>query len=100
MVAVTVYDGAESIGGNKIYVEDNGRGVFLDFGMNFARRNAYFDDFLSERSAAGDMTWSAWAWIPFIDVYRQDLVPSDMDGPRGRLCEAERGSRAAEPRAR
>ena len=34
---ITVYDGAETIGGNKIHVEENGRGIFLDFGMNFAK---------------------------------------------------------------
>ncbi len=26
---LTIYDGAETIGGNKIYIEENGRGVFL-----------------------------------------------------------------------
>lgn len=50
---ITVYDGAESIGGNKIYVEENGRGVFLDFGMNFARYGEYYAEFLSDRSTRG-----------------------------------------------
>lgn len=80
MAAITIYDGAESIGGNKIYVEDNGKGVFLDFGMNFARRSAYFDDFLSERSGRGIHDLVSLGMIPFINVYRQDLIPSDMDG--------------------
>ncbi len=26
---LTIYDGAETIGGNKINIEENGRGVFL-----------------------------------------------------------------------
>ena len=34
MASIAVHDGAENIGGNKIYVEDNERGVFLDFGRN------------------------------------------------------------------
>jgi len=34
MASITVYDGANTIGGNKIYVEDKGRGLFLDFCMN------------------------------------------------------------------
>ncbi len=78
MVLITVYDGAESIGGNKIYVEENGRGVFLDFGMNFARRNAYFDDFLSEREVRGIHDLIYLGMIPRVDVYRRDLVTSDV----------------------
>jgi ribonuclease J len=37
MTRITVYDGAESIGGNKIFVEDQGPGIFLDFGKNFGK---------------------------------------------------------------
>ena len=53
MVSLTVYDGANGIGGNKIFVEDQGRGVFLDFGMNFSKNSAYYEEFRSRRS-----------WIP------------------------------------
>jgi ribonuclease J len=42
MVSVTVYDGARTIGGNKILVEEGGRGVFLDFGKNFGKYAVYF----------------------------------------------------------
>ena len=78
MVSITVYDGAETIGGNKIYVEEGGRGLFLDFGMNFARRNAYFDDFLSERDVRGIHDLICLDMIPTIDVYRRDLITSDV----------------------
>ena len=37
MTSITAYDVAEYIGGNKIFVEEGGRGVFLDFGKNFAK---------------------------------------------------------------
>ncbi len=30
MVEITVYDGAETIGGNKIFVDGGGYGYFLD----------------------------------------------------------------------
>ena len=53
MTSITVYNGAATIGGNKIYVEENGRGVFLDFGMNFAKYEEFFEEFLSERSVRG-----------------------------------------------
>ena len=40
MVSLTVYDGAYGIGGNKLYLEENGNGVFLDFGKNFGLSKA------------------------------------------------------------
>jgi len=40
MVSLTVYDGANGIGGNKLYLEENGKGVFLDFGKNFGKQGA------------------------------------------------------------
>lgn len=76
---ITVYDGAESIGGNKIYVEENGRGVFLDFGMNFARHNQFFEEFLTERSGRGIHDLVQLNMIPRVDVYRKDLIPADLD---------------------
>jgi len=37
MTTITVYDGATTIGGNKVYVRgERKRCVSLDFGMNFA----------------------------------------------------------------
>jgi ribonuclease J len=37
LVSLTVYDGAYGIGGNKLCIEDKGKGVFLDFGKNFGK---------------------------------------------------------------
>ncbi len=76
---ITVYDGAETIGGNKIYVEESGRGVFLDFGMNFARYGDFFEEFLQERSSRGIHDPLYLGLIPKLNVYRTDLVPSDVD---------------------
>ena len=46
MVSLTVYDGAYGIGGNKLYLEENGNGVFLDFGKNFGKCGiAFFGSF-------------------------------------------------------
>jgi ribonuclease J len=49
MVSITVYDGATGIGGNKIFVEENGRGVFLDFGKNFGKYGQFYEEFLKSR---------------------------------------------------
>ncbi|MEM4616001.1 MAG: ribonuclease J [Archaeoglobaceae archaeon] len=76
---ITIFDGADTIGGNKIYVEENGRGVFLDFGMNFAKHSKYFEEFLRERSVRGIHDPLHLGLIPRLNVYRSDLIPSDVD---------------------
>ena len=50
---LTVYDGAETIGGNKILLEDNGVSLFFDFGINYHLRNQYFEEYLTPRSRRG-----------------------------------------------
>lgn len=42
MLSLTVYDGATGIGGNKLYLEEGGHGVFLDFGKNFGKYGAIY----------------------------------------------------------
>ncbi len=84
---ITVYDGAATIGGNKILLEDGETAVFLDFGTSFDARNRYFEEFLTPRSRAG-----------LIDLVDMGLVPplrgiyrSDLEDPAGRVWQrAER----------
>lgn len=79
MTSITVYDGANTIGGNKIYVQDKENGVFLDFGMNFAKYGKYFQEFLNERSSRGIYDLITLNLIPKLNIYREDLIPSDLD---------------------
>jgi len=51
MARVIVYDGATNIGGSKIFLEEKGEGVFLDFGTNFARQGKFFQDYLKKARA-------------------------------------------------
>ncbi|MEM0203815.1 MAG: MBL fold metallo-hydrolase [Archaeoglobaceae archaeon] len=76
---VTIFDGAETIGGNKIYVEWGKGGVFLDFGMNFSRQKTYFEEFLNERAVRGVHDSLYLGLIPRLNIYREDLIPSDVD---------------------
>lgn len=78
MASITIYDGLNNIGGNKIFVEENGRGMFLDFGTNFARQNDYFDEFLRERDKRGIYDLMRLGMIPRLNIYRRDLIPSDL----------------------
>jgi ribonuclease J len=77
MVSVTVYDGGDTIGGNKIFVED-GAGVFLDFGMNFAKHGIFFQEFLLERRNRGIHDLAHLGLVPKLNVYRSDIIPSDV----------------------
>ena len=53
MTSLTFYGGVNELGGNKILLEDKDTKVFLDFGMSFGKRGAYFDEFMSPRIATG-----------------------------------------------
>ena len=79
---IRIYDGATTIGGNKIYVEEGGKGLFLDFGMNFAKYGDYFQEFLRERATRGIHDLLHLDLIPKLNVYRTDLIPSDVDVTR------------------
>jgi len=79
MTSITIYDGADTIGGNKIYVEENGKGVFLDFGMNFKKYHYFFQEFLKERSSRGLYDLIHLDLIPKLNIYREDLIPQDLD---------------------
>jgi len=79
MVSITVYDGAKGIGGNKIYVEEKAKGVFLDFGRNFGKYGVYYEDFLKNRDSRGIHDLIQLDLIPKLNIYRPDLAPADID---------------------
>jgi len=79
MPFITIYDGCDIIGGNKIYVEENGKGVFLDFGKNFSENERYYEEFLNPRPSRGIHDLFHLGIIPKLNIYRRDLVPGDID---------------------
>lgn len=78
MVSLTVYDGAMGIGGNKLYLEDEGKGVFLDFGKNFGKYSAFYEEFLQSRDTRGIHDMMYLDLLPKLNIYRPDLIPSDL----------------------
>ncbi len=78
MVSLTVYDGAHGIGGNKIYLEEDGRGVFLDFGKNFGKYGVFYEEFLKNRDTRGIHDLMYLDLLPKLNIYRPDLIPSDL----------------------
>lgn len=75
MTSLTFYGGVNEIGGNKILLEDKDTKVFLDFGMSFGKRGAYFDEFMSPRVSTGLKDFIEMGLIPNLqNVYRTDLL--------------------------
>jgi ribonuclease J len=78
MVSITVYDGATGIGGNKIFVEEKGKGVFLDFGKNFGKYGQFYEEFLKSRDTRGIHDLMYLDLLPKLNIYRPDLIPADL----------------------
>ena len=75
MTSLTFYGGVNEIGGNKILLEDKDTKIFLDFGMSFGKRGAYFDEFMSPRTQTGLKDFIEMGLIPDIkNTYRTDLL--------------------------
>jgi ribonuclease J len=79
MPSITIFDGARSIGGNKIFLESEGRGILLDFGINYKKMYDFYEEFLSPRPARGVHDLLHMNLIPWINNYRPDLIPCDVD---------------------
>ena len=79
MTSITIYDGNDTIGGTKIYIREKGNGIFLDFGMNFKKYGAFFQQFISPRKPRGIHDLIQLNLIPKLNIYRKDLIPMDID---------------------
>lgn len=77
--SITVFDGANSIGGNKVYLEFDGNGVFFDFGINYSKMADYYEEFLSPRPSRGIHDLLFMGLIPNVTCYRHDLIPGDVN---------------------
>ncbi|MGC8620042.1 MAG: MBL fold metallo-hydrolase RNA specificity domain-containing protein [Thermoplasmata archaeon] len=75
---ITIFDGHGTIGGNKIYIEENNEGIFLDFGMNFSSYGKYYEEFITERPSRGIYDLWRLGLIPKLNIYRDDLIPDDL----------------------
>lgn len=74
MTALTFYDSADCIGGNKILLENEGKALFFDFGTNFKTEGAFFDEYLGPRSTFGFSDLLAVGLLPPLKgLYRSDL---------------------------
>jgi len=78
-VELRILDGADSIGGTKIFLDTGGARVLLDFGINYKRFGAYFEEYLKPRGSRGILDlWRLGLVPPTPDLYREDLWPEDL----------------------
>ena len=75
MAKITCYDGVGCIGGNKILLEDGESRLWLDFGLDFGRMGAYYEEYLKPKSCIGLYEPVQMGLLPPIkDLYRTDLL--------------------------
>ena len=81
---MTALDGMDTIGGSKLLLEFDDHSVLLDFGMNFARTNRYYEEYLRPRTTTGLLDHVTMGTIPDVQgLYREDLMHPDLslNGP-------------------
>ncbi|MFQ6089997.1 MAG: MBL fold metallo-hydrolase [Candidatus Bipolaricaulia bacterium] len=73
---LVILDGAETIGGTKIYLESGGTGLLLDFGINYRRWGLYYEEYIKPRAARGVLDLLTLGLAPQVGgIYRDDLFP-------------------------
>ncbi len=75
MGRIIFFDGAQAIGGTKIFLETSYKKFFFDFGLNYKQRGMYYEEFLNPRVANGIGDLYSLGLVPLIKgLYRKDLV--------------------------
>jgi ribonuclease J len=76
-ISISMLDGCNVIGGNKILVGFDGKNVLFDFGTNYKISKEYYDSFLKEREARGIHDFVEMGMLPRLKIYRKELVTDD-----------------------
>ena len=80
---VEILDGANSIGGTKILVTNNDRGLLLDFGLNYKQHGKYFEEYLKPRTCHGIKDFWELNILPnYSALYRPDLCRCELPTSR------------------
>jgi ribonuclease J len=79
LTTLTLLDGAKSIGGNKILLQTGKRSYLLDFGINYQRMGKFYEEYLRPRSTRGLHDYLEMGLVPQLNIYREDIIPSDLD---------------------
>lgn len=75
MAHITCFDGVNCIGGNKILLQQGDSSLFFDFGTNYGKLGALYDEFMKPKTCTGLYEILVMGILPPIrDLYREDLV--------------------------
>ena len=71
-----ILDGAESVGGTKLYLESGAAKILIDFGLNYKTWGRYFEEYLQPRAGRGLHDLLKLGVAPAVSgIYRDDLFP-------------------------
>ncbi|MCD6523042.1 MAG: MBL fold metallo-hydrolase [Candidatus Diapherotrites archaeon] len=72
---ITIYGGKKEIGGNKVLLEGRDAKLWLDFGVGYASRSKYFEEFVNPRPANRIGDFIEMGLAPNLKgLYREDLI--------------------------
>ena len=75
MTSITLYGGANEIGGNKILLEDKGVRLFFDFGQSFNIYEGYGFEYLSPRDRMGLLDYFEFNFLPKLEgIYSETML--------------------------
>ncbi|TFF94701.1 MAG: hypothetical protein EU543_00570 [Promethearchaeota archaeon] len=75
MTSITFYGGISKIGGNCIVIEEKGKRIMLDNGMNFSNENSFYKDFLKPRTNNDLRDYLELGLVPKIPgIYGKDKI--------------------------
>ncbi|MEE9202118.1 MAG: hypothetical protein V3U31_02850 [Dehalococcoidia bacterium] len=81
MVSLSFHGGIGCIGGNKFLLRDGEHAFFLDFGLPFAQRKLFYEEYLNPRAGAGLLDPLEMGLLPPIrGIYREDLETEGLWG--------------------
>lgn len=91
--SLTVFDGADGIGGTKILFRQDRTSLLLDFGTNYTKMSRYYEEYLRPRPTRGLVDWVELGLLPRQrGWYRPDLFPPRDYPERDREWDGERPS--------
>jgi len=94
MTRITVWDGANCVGGNKILLQDRDLSLWLDFGQNLNRLMDYYEEFIKPQRSRGLYELFVMGLLPpvrgiyherFLQDYLFDEWQAHLDGVDGVL---------------
>jgi len=77
MTRITVWDGADNVGGNKILLQDRDLTLWLDFGLNMGRQMDFYDEYLKPQTSRGLYELLAMDILPPVEGIYQNRFLDD-----------------------